>query len=320
MADRLATKIKHALDEGRILILGSQVLLGFQFRAVFEPRFDALPAPAHALSVAGLGLLVLTVGVLQWPAAYHRIVARGEATRDLHDFITAVMNWALFPLALSLGAGLFVATSPIAPGVSAVAVGVGGTAVALLSWYGLQWLVRAVRGAGSGGTSMGEAESTSLERKVEEVLTECRVVLPGAQALLGFQLAIVLTEAFDRLPSSSRYVHLGSLGTIALTTVLLIAPAAYHRIVERGEDTPAFLRFASGVLLASLVTLGLGMAGDLYVVVGKITQSRPVAVSAAVLSLAVLYGAWFGFTAARRRHAAGAPPGPDGARDRRHAA
>jgi ATP-dependent DNA ligase len=46
--------------------------------------------------------------------------------------------------------------------------------------------------------------------------------------------------------------------------------------------------------------------------VGKITQSRPVAVSAAVLSLAVLYGAWFGFTVARRRHAAGARPGRDG--------
>jgi DMSO reductase anchor subunit len=166
---------------------------------------------------------------------------------------------------------------------------------------------------------MAETERTSLERKVEEVLTACRVVLPGAQALLGFQLAIVLTEAFDRLPSS-RYVHLASLGAIALTTVLLIAPAAYHRIVERGEDTPAFLRFASVVLLVSLVTLGLGMAGDLYVVVRKITQSRPVAVSAAVLSLAVLYGAWFGFTPARRRHAAGAQPGRDSVRDRRHAA
>lgn len=37
---------------------------------------------------------------------------------------------------------------------------------------------------------------------MEEVLTECRMVLPGAQALLGFQLAIVLMEAFDRLPVS----------------------------------------------------------------------------------------------------------------------
>jgi hypothetical protein len=112
VADGLAPRIKHALDEGRILILGSQVLLGFQFRAVFEPRFDALPEPAHALSLAGPGLLVLTVGVLLWPAAaYHRIVARGEATRDLHDFITALMNWALFPLALSLGSGL-ISSSP----------------------------------------------------------------------------------------------------------------------------------------------------------------------------------------------------------------
>ena len=29
------------------------------------------------------------------------------------------------------------------------------------------------------------------------MLTEARVILPGAQALLGFQLAIVLTDTFD---------------------------------------------------------------------------------------------------------------------------
>ena len=310
MGSGLAHKVKQALDEGRILILGSQVLLGFQFRAVFETGFDALPGPARALTVAGLGLLVVTTGLLIWPAAYHRIVVRGEVTHGFHDFITAVTHWALLPLALSLGGGVFIVTTRIVAGAATV-VGVAGTAVALLAWYGLPWLVRAARGAGPpsarivspGRTPMDEVEPTSLERKIEEVLTECRVVLPGAQALLGFQLAIVLTEAFDRLPLSSRYVHLASLGAIALTTVLLIAPAAYHRIVERGEDTPGFLRFASATLLASLVTLALGMVGDLFVVVGKITGSRTTGVCAALLSLVVLYGAWFGLTTARRRRA-----------------
>lgn len=105
----------------------------------------------------------------------------------------------------------------------------------------------------------------------------------------------------DHLPDSSKYVHLASLGAIALTTVLLIAPAAYHRIVERGEDTESFHRVASAFVLAAMVPLGLGIAGDLFVVVRKITTSSRLAlvVSAAVLLL--LYGAWFGFTLYRRR-------------------
>jgi hypothetical protein len=33
-------KIRHALNEARILILGTQVLIGFQYRAVLEPGFE----------------------------------------------------------------------------------------------------------------------------------------------------------------------------------------------------------------------------------------------------------------------------------------
>ena len=308
MSESLADRIKQALDEGRLLILGAQVLLGFQFRAAFEPSFEHLPASHRYLNLAGLALLIVAVGLLMWPAAYHQLVARGEATHDVHRFITAVTGWTLLPFALSLGIDLFVAVAKVAPGFPAIGAGVGATMVALTFWYGLEWLVRAVRGAPRERNPTGEAGPTSLQKRVEELLTECRVVLPGAQALLGFQLAIVLMEAFDRLPVSSRYVHLASLSAIALTTVLLIAPAAYHRIVDRGEDTPSFLRFASATLVASLVTLALGMAGDLYVVVGKVTESRGIAIAAASLCLTVLYGAWFGLTLARRGRSLRAHP------------
>jgi Protein of unknown function (DUF3606) len=39
----LSGKVKTSLDETRTLMLGAQILLGFQFNAVFRPRFDALP-------------------------------------------------------------------------------------------------------------------------------------------------------------------------------------------------------------------------------------------------------------------------------------
>ncbi len=39
----LKDKIQNALDESRMLVLGSQILLGFQFRAAFEPGFNNLP-------------------------------------------------------------------------------------------------------------------------------------------------------------------------------------------------------------------------------------------------------------------------------------
>ena len=60
--------------------------------------------------------------------------------------------------------------------------------------------------------------STPLDVRVEQMLTEARVMLPGAQALLGFQLAIPLTQGFEGLPEISKIVH-----TLALCCVALLA-------------------------------------------------------------------------------------------------
>ncbi len=151
-----------------------------------------------------------------------------------------------------------------------------------------------------GEKEQGREEKTRLTDKIKHVLTECRVVLPGAQALLGFQFIAVLMESFEKLPAASKYVHLASLCLIALTVVFLMTPAAYHRIVEQGEDTEHFHRFASRMVIAAMVPLALGLCGDVYVVVQKVLDSTLVGVVAALVVLALFWELWFGLTIYRR--------------------
>ena len=47
---KLERQLKVALDESRLLILGSQVLFGFQFNAVFQQQFDNVPFLSVSLS------------------------------------------------------------------------------------------------------------------------------------------------------------------------------------------------------------------------------------------------------------------------------
>jgi hypothetical protein len=143
-------------------------------------------------------------------------------------------------------------------------------------------------------------EKTPLKDRVEQVLTEARVVLPGVQALLGFQLATILMDGFDKLPQSSKYIHLISLIVMGLCVILLMTPAAYHRIVERGEDTERFHRFASVVLLVTMIPLPLGICGDLFVVLRKVTGSISLSIGIALVALAFFYGFWFGYPGYRR--------------------
>ncbi|MFC6738844.1 DUF6328 family protein [Methylobacterium tardum] len=151
-----------------------------------------------------------------------------------------------------------------------------------------------------------EHEHTSLETKIEQMLTEARVVLPGAQALLGFQLVITFSEAFEKVPFASKLVHLIALGLLALTVIWLMAPAAFHRIVYAGEDTPEFHALGSRFLLAASVTLALGISADLGVAVAKVIASDAAGVASALVTLCLLTGLWhvYPILLRRRRDAA----------------
>jgi Family of unknown function (DUF6328) len=79
-----------------------------------------------------------------------------------------------------------------------------------------------------------------------------------------------------------------------------MTPAAYHRIVERGEETEHFHRFASRVLLAAMIPLALGITADFYIVMRKVTESAALSAIVAALLLIAFYGLWFGYTLYRR--------------------
>jgi hypothetical protein len=299
LVTRLADKVENALNETRMLVLGAQVLLGFGFQAVFQPAFDRLPASLHTLKLIDLGLMLVALGLLLAPTAYHQIVEGGNDTERVAGFAGRIASMALLPFALGLGLDTFLAASTIVGQSVALAIGVGASAFALSCWYVVEWFWR---GRGRDRQTGGRKESRSMEQgtdlanKIKQVLTEARVVLPGAQALLGFQLAAVLTEAFQTLSKPAQYIHLASLALMAVTIVLLMAPAAFHRIVEQGEDTERMHRFSSAMVLAALVPLACGVAGDFYIVADKVLQARELAIGLAAASLVCFFSLWFGLT------------------------
>src|SRR5205085_7422196 len=135
---------------------------------------------------------------------------------------------------------------------------------------------------------------TPLHVKIEQMLTEARVILPGAQALFGFQLSIVLTKSFEELESTSRILHAASIGLVVLAVMLLMAPAAYHRIVYAGEDSDEMHRTGSVLITLATVPLALGLTGDPYVVIAKIADP-PVGLPRAPCALIRLIGLWYAY-------------------------
>jgi len=79
---------------------------------------------------------------------------------------------------------------------------------------------------------------------------------------------------------------------VALAVVLLMAPAAYHRIVYAGEDSQDMHRVGSALVTAATVPLALGLAGDIYVVISKVAASPIIRLAAAGVALFSLIGLW----------------------------
>jgi hypothetical protein len=297
----LSQKSKNALDETRMLTLGAQVLVGFDYQAVFQPAFERLEAEMQRAHVLALALMLLALCLFILPGAYHQITETGNDTPELMAFTGRVAALGLLPFALSIGIELYVVVQASLGAELALAVSVSAAVLALSCWYALGFIWRArdaMRGRAHREQNM--AEPTPLENRIEQVLTEARVVLPGAQALLGFQFAAMLMDAFAKLPRSSQYIHIASLWLIAATVVLLMTPAAFHRIVERGEDSERLHRFSSRMMLAGMVLLAFGITGDFYVVVERVLGAVAPAVGIALTMLLVFLGLWFGLTVSIR--------------------
>ena len=286
MTPRKKTKI--ALDENRMSILGVQMLFGFQLQAPFQAMFDTLPKSSQLAAILAFGLLTGAVALLITPSAYHRIVTQHGA-EGLQHSITWLIDISLLLLGLAIGIDFYLVGDQVLGGLAGPLFGIGFCLVAFVFWYGIELmhLTRRTR-----PLSSDKGEESALEDRIDYVLTEARVVLPGVQALLGFQLIVILTESFGALPETSVLVHLGALAAIAISAVLLIAPAAHHRIVFGGEEAEEFPPIASAYLLAATVFLAFGMAADCYVIVAKVLDSTTSGLVAAIVTAAVCLGLW----------------------------
>jgi hypothetical protein len=294
---KLDAKIKTALNENRLLILGTQVLFGFQFNGIFQEKFEQLPPLARALECSGLTLLMISVAFLITPSMDHRIVEDGEDRPRVLDVASFFTGWALLPLSIALAFDMYVTMEVMIGRTGGIISGGLFFVLAVTFWFVLAFALKRRK------TNMPEEQSagaTPLSTKVDQLLTEARLIIPGAQALLGFQLTVTLTKAFSELPPESKIAHAAALCCIGLTVLLLMAPASLHRIAFNGEDDPLFVKIGSWFVITAPVPLAVAIALDTYVAVGRAVQSPTIALALAVAAIVALVGCWYVYPIWRR--------------------
>ena len=133
----------------------------------------------------------------------------------------------------------------------------------------------------------------SLEEQSSHSQSEARMLLPGVQTILGFQLVAVFTERFEDLSSDQQLVHYAAFLLTTLTMALMMAPAAYHRQVECDRVTRSFVDLTSRLLSVAMIPFTFGLCLDTYIIGRLITRDDTLGLLTAGVMFLVLSGLWF---------------------------
>ena len=137
-----------------------------------------------------------------------------------------------------------------------------------------------------------ESKKEQLEREHAELLEELRSLIPGAEVLFGFLLAIRFTEQFADLTVVQERVYYGTLLSTAFALVMLLAPAAFHRIRFREGDKEVLLRKGNREAIAGTAGIGLAFTGVLFLVT-DLVFSLPWALAVAGIFFALTAWRWW---------------------------
>ena len=145
-----------------------------------------------------------------------------------------------------------------------------------------------------------ETEAERDDRNLIELLQELRVAGLGVQVLFGFLLAIPFTTKFVDLDYAQRGLYVGSLLLAAISTALLLAPVAYHRLVFRQHRKEQLVKDANTLAILGLGAVGLAVSASVLLVVSYVEPGFIVTIIT-VFTVCLFAALWFVLPLARRR-------------------
>jgi hypothetical protein len=149
-------------------------------------------------------------------------------------------------------------------------------------------------------TGRHETEKERLDRNLNELLQGLRVVLPGVQVLFAFLLTVPFQQRFHQATSFQKNVYLVTLLLTLLSSALLMAPSAYHRLEFRQDDKKHIVFVANRFAIIGFIVLAAAMTSAVLLVTDYLFGSTTSVITTVCVGL-VLYGLWVAAPLGRRR-------------------
>jgi hypothetical protein len=144
-----------------------------------------------------------------------------------------------------------------------------------------------------------ESEQERLDRNLNEMLQELRVVIPGVQVLFAFLLTVPFQQNFTKIDDFQRDVYFTTLICTAISAILLMSPTAYHRLTFRYQQKRKLVFYSNRFAIVGLTFLALAMTGAILLVTDVLFSTTTSAVVTALTVTAFLV-LWYALPLRRR--------------------
>ncbi len=130
------------------------------------------------------------------------------------------------------------------------------------------------------------------DKEMRHIIEEARVILPGLQAVFGFQTIAVFNERFKDLETYAQACHLAGLGLMVIAMAMLMTPAIYYR-AQHGHATSLMVKVSRRMIRGALMPLACGMSLDMLTVISLATDKLAPSIAASVLTFLLFLSLWY---------------------------
>jgi hypothetical protein len=139
---------------------------------------------------------------------------------------------------------------------------------------------------------LDEADPEEQRERYRELLEELRTVMPGTQVLFAFLLTAVFSQRFEDLDRLARRSFAVAILLAALAAVILMGPAAFHRMSRPGKR-PERLRISIVLQVTGMALLLSSMTVTVFVAVRTIFGDTAIGLLFAAVTAGVGITIWY---------------------------
>ncbi|MYM30328.1 hypothetical protein GTP58_18505 [Duganella sp. CY15W] len=135
-------------------------------------------------------------------------------------------------------------------------------------------------------------EDESENGDLTDLLSETRILLPGAQMLSAFLIILPFNGGFAQIDHTEKLLFLATFFFSLTSLVLLSAPAIQHRLLRPLKDRARFKHVATRQVVAGAFTLAIALVLGTELVISEVFGATVGLIMAALMASLILCAWW----------------------------